>query len=196
MPKAARSTISARTRAAMLPSPSRARPGAKLVIEHAEVLDHIGQFDRESMRSAEARVEYVLKGGGPESYRPTFTFFGFRYARVAIDGKARITDIEMIPISSAIDADRGVQLGASRWSTGWSRTPSGRSARNFIDVPTDCPQRDERLGWTGRRAGLRRDRLLPAREPRHPAQVRPRHDRGPARRRRHPARRPRPVAQS
>ncbi len=124
------------------------KAGARLVIEHAELLNHLGEFDRESMRSAEARVEYVLKGGGPESYRPTFTFFGFRYARIAIEGEARITAIEMIPISSATTrtatfssanplVDRLVE------NTVWSQ----RS--NFIDVPTDCPQRDERLGWTG-----------------------------------------------
>ncbi len=122
--------------------------GAKILVEHAELLDHLGQFDRASMRSAEARVEYTLKGGAPESYRPTFTFFGFRYARVAITGKARITAIEMVPISTA------TRLTASFSSanplvnrlvenTIWSQ----RS--NFIDVPTDCPQRDERLGWSG-----------------------------------------------
>ncbi|HEV7277815.1 MAG TPA: family 78 glycoside hydrolase catalytic domain [Devosiaceae bacterium] len=122
--------------------------GAKVTIEHAEVLDHNGQFDRESMRSAEARIEYVLKGGRPESYRPTFTFFGFRYARVAIDGTARITAIEMIPVSSAIKqtatfTSANPLVNRLVENTLWSQ----RS--NFIDVPTDCPQRDERLGWTG-----------------------------------------------
>jgi alpha-L-rhamnosidase len=122
--------------------------GAKLTIEHAEVLDHLGQFDRASMRSAEARIEYVLKGGGPESYRPTFTFFGFRYARVAIAGKARLVAIEMIPISSSIRQTAAFSAAnplVNRLveNTIWSQ----RS--NFIDVPTDCPQRDERLGWTG-----------------------------------------------
>ncbi|WP_417729077.1 family 78 glycoside hydrolase catalytic domain [Roseovarius sp.] len=123
-------------------------PGARVVVEHAEVLDHLGQFDRASMRSAEARAEYVLKGGGDEAYRPIFSFFGFRYARVEITGTAKLTRIELIPISSAIQptgtfsssnplVDRLVQ------NTIWSQ----RS--NFIEVPTDCPQRDERLGWTG-----------------------------------------------
>lgn len=122
--------------------------GASVFVEHAEVLDHLGQFDRESMRSAEARVEYTLKGGGPEHYRPTFTFFGFRYARVAITGKARIVAIEMVPISSAITPTAAFScahplVNRLVQNTIWSQ----RS--NFIDVPTDCPQRDERLGWTG-----------------------------------------------
>ena len=122
--------------------------GAKVTIEHAELLDHEGQFDRASMRSAEARVEYTLKGGAPESYRPTFSFFGFRFARVAIAGKAKITKIEMVPISSAITQTATFTSGNKLVNrlvenTLWSQ----RS--NFIDVPTDCPQRDERLGWTG-----------------------------------------------
>jgi alpha-L-rhamnosidase len=122
--------------------------GAKVTVEHAELLDHEGQFDRASMRSAEARVEYTLKGGAPESYRPTFSFFGFRFARVAIAGKAKITKIEMVPISSAITQTATFTSGNKLVNrlvenTLWSQ----RS--NFIDVPTDCPQRDERLGWTG-----------------------------------------------
>jgi alpha-L-rhamnosidase len=122
--------------------------GARLVIEHAEVLDHNGQFDRESMRSAEARVEYVLKGNGPESYRPSFTFFGFRYARVTISGRAKITHIAMVPISTATKQTASFSsahplVNRLVENTLWSQ----RS--NFIDVPTDCPQRDERLGWTG-----------------------------------------------
>jgi alpha-L-rhamnosidase len=122
--------------------------GARIVIEHAEILDHEGRFDRSSMRGAEARVEYVLKGGAPENYRPAFSFFGFRYARVAITGKARLTAIEMIPISTAIHQTAAFTSGhplVNRLveNTLWSQ----RS--NFVDVPTDCPQRDERLGWTG-----------------------------------------------
>ena len=68
------------------------------------------------------------QGRRPESYRPTFTFFGFRYARVTITGEARITAIEMIPISSAITPDRGVHLGASAGQPAGRRTRSGRSA--------------------------------------------------------------------
>ncbi len=122
--------------------------GATVLVEHAELLDHRGQFDRASMRSAEARVEYVLKGGAPESYRPTFSFFGFRYVRVAIEGVARVTKIEMIPISSAVTptaqfTSANPLVNRLVQNTVWSQ----RS--NFIEVPTDCPQRDERLGWTG-----------------------------------------------
>jgi alpha-L-rhamnosidase len=124
------------------------KAGARLLIEHAELADHTGQFDRESMRSAEARVEYTLKGGGPETYRPHFTFFGFRLVRVAIDGEAKIIDIVSVPISTAVTqtatfSSANALVNRLVQNTIWSQ----RS--NFVEVPTDCPQRDERLGWTG-----------------------------------------------
>jgi alpha-L-rhamnosidase len=126
----------------------KGRPGAKVTIEHSEIVDRDGNFDNRNYRTAEARIEYILKGDGEEHYRPTFTFQGFRYARVSIDGDAAIAHIEAVPISS-------VHKPAASFSSGhplvnrlventlWSQ----RS--NFIEVPTDCPQRDERLGWTG-----------------------------------------------
>ena len=122
--------------------------GARVSIEHAEVLDHLGHFDRESMRSAEARVDYVLRGGGSERYRPTFSFFGFRYARVTITGEARITSIEMVPISTAIRQTATFSTGHPLVNRLFENTLWSQRS-NFIEVPTDCPQRDERLGWTG-----------------------------------------------
>jgi alpha-L-rhamnosidase len=101
----------------------RGERGAKVIVEHAEILDKDGNFYNENLRSAEARLEYTLKGGGEESYRPAFTFMGFRYARVTIEGKAEITSIESIPITSATHP-----AAAFRSSTGWYKTPSGASA--------------------------------------------------------------------
>src|SRR5262249_37051049 len=122
--------------------------GARIIVEHAEILDKDGVFDNANMRTAAARLEYVLKGGGPESYQPTFTFQGFRYARVAIEGRAQVTSIRSIPITSAARPTGSFTSGhplVNRLveNTLWSL----RS--NFIEIPTDCPQRDERLGWTG-----------------------------------------------
>jgi alpha-L-rhamnosidase len=124
------------------------KPGATVTIEHSEIIDRDNNFDNRNYRTAQARIEYVLRGEGTEHYRPMFTFQGFRYARVTVAGEAEITHIESVPISS-------VQVPTSSFSSGhplvnrlventlWSQ----RS--NFIEVPTDCPQRDERLGWTG-----------------------------------------------
>ena len=122
--------------------------GARVVVEHAEILNTQGAFDRASMRAAETRLEYVLKGSGPESYRPHFTFQGFRYARVTITGKAALSSIFAIPITSVPTPTASFTSGNPLvdrlvLNTIWSQRA------NFIEVPTDCPQRDERLGWTG-----------------------------------------------
>src|SRR5690606_6876609 len=122
--------------------------GARVVVEHAEILDRDGQFYNVNYRSAEARIEYTLRGGGAETYAPTFTFFGFRYARVTIEGRAEIRAIVSVPISSAIHPTASFSsanplVNRLVTNTVWSQLA------NFIEVPTDCPQRDERFGWTG-----------------------------------------------
>jgi alpha-L-rhamnosidase len=122
--------------------------GAKITVEHAEILDKDGNFYNENMRSAETLIEYTLKGGGDETYKPTFTFFGFRYVRVTIAGKATIKSIVSIPITSAI-APAGSFTSASPLVNRLVQNTIWSQRANFIEVPTDCPQRDERLGWTG-----------------------------------------------
>lgn len=126
----------------------RGERGAKVTVEHAEILDKDGQFYNVNYRTAEARIEYTLKGQGDESYTPTFTFFGFRFVRVTITGKAEIVSIKAIPITSAITPTGNFTsahplVNRLVLNTIWSQRG------NFIEVPTDCPQRDERFGWTG-----------------------------------------------
>ena len=122
--------------------------GATIRIEHSEVLGPDRAFDNRNYRSARAEVHYTLKGGDAETYEPIFTFMGFRYARVTITGRAKITEISLVPISSVPVEAGGFTCGDKAvnrlvLNTVWSQ----RS--NFIEIPTDCPQRDERLGWTG-----------------------------------------------
>jgi alpha-L-rhamnosidase len=122
--------------------------GATVLVEHSEVLGPDRFFDNRNYRSAAGRTLYTLTGGAPETYAPHFTFQGFRYARVTVSGKASITAIASIPISSVPERAGGFASGVTAVdrlveNTVWSQ----RS--NFIEVPTDCPQRDERLGWTG-----------------------------------------------
>lgn len=122
--------------------------GAKISVEHGEVLDQDGQFYNGNYRTAAARLDYILAGGGQEHYRPYFTFQGYRYVRVTIEGEAQLLDIVSVPISSVSEVKAGFTsanplVNRLFLNTLWSQ----RS--NFIDVPTDCPQRDERLGWTG-----------------------------------------------
>lgn len=126
----------------------RGSAGATVRVEHAEVLGPGNTFDNRNYRSARAELHYTLGGGDEEHYEPMFTFMGFRYARVSITGTAEVTGIEMVPITSVPELAGGFSSGEAAVNrlvenTIWSQ----RS--NFIEVPTDCPQRDERLGWTG-----------------------------------------------
>ncbi|MGN6489918.1 MAG: family 78 glycoside hydrolase catalytic domain [Devosia sp.] len=122
--------------------------GDRVTVEHGEVLDKDGQFYNGNYRTAVAKLDYTLSGKGEESWRPIFTFQGYRYVRLTLTGDARVSRIESIPVSS-ITEQKATFTSANPLvdrlvlNTLWSQ----RS--NFIDVPTDCPQRDERLGWTG-----------------------------------------------
>ncbi|UCF39457.1 MAG: family 78 glycoside hydrolase catalytic domain, partial [Acidobacteriota bacterium] len=123
--------------------------GTVLTLRHAEVLDKAGNFYTENLRSAAQETVYTLKGSGVESFQPHFSFQGFRY--VAVDG---------YPGELTIDKLTGVAIYSDMEPTGTLKTSNplinqlqhnivwGQKG-NFLDVPTDCPQRDERLGWTG-----------------------------------------------
>lgn len=126
----------------------RGNAGSRIRIEHAEVLGRERAFDNTNYRGARAETHYILNGDGDETYSPFFTFMGFRYARVTIEGDAKITEIKAIPITSVPEIQGGFECGVDAvnrlvLNTIWSQRD------NFIEVPTDCPQRDERLGWTG-----------------------------------------------
>ncbi|WP_342239826.1 family 78 glycoside hydrolase catalytic domain [Inquilinus sp. OTU3971] len=126
----------------------RGRAGAEVRVEHSEVLGPDRHFDNRNYRRAEAETRYTLGGGDVETYAPHFTFHGFRYARVTLSGEAEVEAIRSIPISSVPDPAGGFTSGHPLvdrlvQNTIWSQRA------NFIEVPTDCPQRDERLGWTG-----------------------------------------------
>ena len=122
--------------------------GATIRISHSEVLGPDREWDNRNYREARAEFHYTLGGTGEEVWTPVFTFYGFRYARVEIEGNAEVTRIEMLPLTSVPKVAGGFECGVPEvdrlvLNTIWSQ----RS--NFIEVPTDCPQRDERLGWTG-----------------------------------------------
>lgn len=126
----------------------RGKAGAQVRVEHSEVLGPDRYFDNRNYRTAVAETLYTLSGEGDEIYSPYFTFQGYRYARLTISGEAEIVSIASVPISSVPDVKGGFESGSSLvnrlvLNTVWSQRG------NFIEVPTDCPQRDERLGWTG-----------------------------------------------
>jgi len=123
--------------------------GDTIVLRHAELLTPGGELETETNRTAEATDRYVLRGGGPETWEPRFTFHGFRY--VEVDGW---------PGELSADSLRAVVVHSDMPRTGWFETSDDLLNKlhanvvwsmrgNFVGVPTDCPQRDERLGWTG-----------------------------------------------
>ena len=123
--------------------------GTTVTLRHAEVLDKQGNFYVENLRAAKQTVRYTLRGGATEVYEPHFTFQGFRY--VAIDG---------YPGPLTPDSLTGIVVHSDMTPAGTFETSKplvnqlqhnivwGQKG-NFLDVPTDCPQRDERLGWMG-----------------------------------------------
>jgi alpha-L-rhamnosidase len=123
--------------------------GTTVTIRHAEVLDKAGNFYTENMRAAKTTLRYALKGGGPEIYEPHFTFFGYRY--VAVEGwPGELTTDSLTSVVVHSDMARASEFETSNALINQLQHNILWGQRgNFLDVPTDCPQRDERLGWTG-----------------------------------------------
>lgn len=123
--------------------------GTTVTLRHAEVLDKHGNFYTENLRAAQQTVRYTLNGKGVEVYAPRYSFQGFRY--VAVDG---------YPGTPTLESMTGIVVHSAMAPTGTFTCSDALLNRlqenirwgqkgNFLDVPTDCPQRDERMGWTG-----------------------------------------------
>jgi alpha-L-rhamnosidase len=123
--------------------------GTMITISHAEMLQPDGSLYLDNLRKANQQDKYILKGQGAEEYEPHFTFHGFRYVEVI--GYPGEPDLETIT-GQVVHSDTPVtgQLETSDPMVNqlYSNITWGQRG-NFISVPTDCPQRDERLGWTG-----------------------------------------------
>lgn len=119
--------------------------GHRLVLTHAEVLDG-GELARRPLRSARAEDTVILSGGDDE-IEPTLTFHGFRYAH--IEGWADVTGtVEAVVVGSDL-ARIGTFACSDVELTRFHRNVVWSLRGNTVGIPTDCPQRDERLGWTG-----------------------------------------------
>ena len=126
----------------------QARAGERVLLSCAEVLDADGNFYTENYRSAKSRIEYICRDG-IQTGRAHHTFYGFRYLRV-----------DEAPEGWQAENFTAVCVYSDLQRTGWIRTSDPLLNQlyqnivwgekdNLLDVPTDCPQRDERLGWTG-----------------------------------------------
>ena len=101
------------------------------------------------LREWGAKVEYVFAGGGEETYRPEFTYLGYRYLSVTATGDVRIREIASVPVSSIAQGDEtgSLETGVEGVNRLVKNILWGQYS-NYLSVPTDCPQRDERIGWT------------------------------------------------
>ena len=123
--------------------------GTKITLRHAEMLNPDGTLYTNNLRGAPSVDHYVCKGDGAETWQPRFTFHGFRYV-----------ELTGLPTQPRNDAVTGIVIGSDTPRTGEFTCSDPRINQlqsniqwgqrgNYISVPTDCPQRDERLGWMG-----------------------------------------------
>ena len=127
----------------------RGPAGTVVTLRHAEVLDKAGNLYTANLRRAAQTDHYTLKGGDEETFEPHFTFHGFRYVGVSgYPGVPTLGSITGIVVRSDLPrtgdfATSNPLINQLQHNIVWGQNG------NFLDVPTDCPQRDERLGWTG-----------------------------------------------
>ncbi|WP_163397411.1 alpha-L-rhamnosidase [Flavobacterium fluviatile] len=126
----------------------KGKKGNVVTLKFAEVLDKEGNFFTKNLRAAEATDIYTLKGGAEEVFEPHFTFHGFRFIKVEgpiVPTAAQITGIvihsDMKQTGTFTCSDP--LINQLQKNIQWGQRD------NFLDIPTDCPQRDERVGWTG-----------------------------------------------
>ncbi len=127
----------------------KGQKGDTIRIYHAEVLDKAGNFYTENLRTATSVSTYVLSGNGEESFEPHFTFYGFRYIKiVGARGEINPENFPAVALYSDIQKNGSFTTSNPLINQLQSNITWGQRG-NFLDIPTDCPQRDERLGWTG-----------------------------------------------
>ena len=122
--------------------------GARGVLRHAEILDAAGNFYTTNLRGAKQEIEFI-SDGKPHVFKPKFTFQGFRYVQPK-DWPCEVKpeDFTAIVVHSEMKRTGRFECSDPLLNQLFSNVVWGMRG-NFLDVPTDCPQRDERLGWTG-----------------------------------------------
>jgi alpha-L-rhamnosidase len=124
-------------------------PGDTITISHAEVLDKEGNFYTDNLRRARSQDRYVLADKSPAHVEPHFTFHGFRYIKIeGLTGDPVPADFTAVALYSDMPRTGTFSCSNPLLDQLQHNIQWGQQG-NFLDVPTDCPQRDERLGWTG-----------------------------------------------
>ena len=121
--------------------------GTNVRVRFAEILNSDGTLYTDNLRTAKVTDHFILAGAGIEEFTPQFTFHGFRYAEITGLPSAPSKDsISALVIHTDAPFDAQLKTGSSMIDQLWSNILWGQRS-NFVGVPTDCPQRDERLGW-------------------------------------------------
>ena len=125
----------------------KGKKGKKIVIRHAEVLDKDGNFYPETLRQAKS-IDTFICNGEEQIFRPHFTFHGFRY--ICVEGLNEFTEDQFTACVTHSDMEKTGDFSCSnRKVNQFQKNITWSQRDNFLDIPTDCPQRDERLGWMG-----------------------------------------------
>jgi len=124
--------------------------GDVVEISHAEILDKEGNFYTANLRTAKQKTKYTLSGNGVEVFKPTFSWQGFRYIRIDKypGNEINLDNFRAIVVHSDMKRTGDFVCGNPKINQLYHNVIWGQKS-NFIDIPTDCPQRDERHGWTG-----------------------------------------------
>jgi alpha-L-rhamnosidase len=123
--------------------------GTTVTLRHGEVLGKEGNLYTENLRGAAQAIQYTAKGGGVEEFAPHFSFQGFRYVAISgWAGEVKPDDFTGVVVHSAMRQTGSFETSSALLNQLERNIVWGQRG-NFVDVPTDCPQRDERLGWTG-----------------------------------------------
>lgn len=125
-----------------------AKAGERISLSFAEVLDAQGNFYTENYRSAKAAFEYICRDG-VQCYKPKLAFWGYRYIRInEFPGEVSADSIKAIVVHSDLKRTGHLDSSSVLLNKLFKNIIWGQKG-NFLDIPTDCPQRDERQGWTG-----------------------------------------------
>lgn len=123
--------------------------GRVVTLRHAEMLNPDGTLYLENLRGAAATDTYVCRGGGEETWSPRFTFHGFRYVEVSgLESAPAVGAVEGLVLGSDLPPTGEFECSDSRLNRLYSNIVWGLRG-NYVSIPTDCPQRDERMGWMG-----------------------------------------------
>ena len=125
-----------------------AKAGDRVSLSFAEVLDKDGNFYNENYRTAKCQYVYICKDG-KQTFKPTLTFYGYRYIRVdSFPEPITADNFTSVAVYSQLKRTGYIESSDSMLNQFVSNVLWGQRS-NFLDVPTDCPQRDERMGWAG-----------------------------------------------